>query len=97
MTVTSGPGCLSQVNGRIAGSCENASTPGLAFSGRGGLQVGQDVKRAGQQPPGDGHGGDLPAAAVGELGVGVGEQGAALGGLGGLLQEASAPTVSPAW
>jgi hypothetical protein len=32
MTVESGPGLLSQLNGCVAGACKDASAPGLAFS-----------------------------------------------------------------
>ena len=32
MTLESGPGLLSQLNGRVAGSCKDASAPGRAFS-----------------------------------------------------------------
>jgi hypothetical protein len=31
MTVKSGPGLLRQVNGRVAGSCGNASAPGTGL------------------------------------------------------------------
>jgi hypothetical protein len=45
----SGPGLLSQVNGRIAGSCENASAPGSGLLRcLLGLQLGQDMEAAGQ-------------------------------------------------
>jgi hypothetical protein len=59
----SGPGLLSQVSGRVAGSCENASAPGSGLL-RCWLQLGQDMEAAGQQPPGDRHGGDVAAAAA---------------------------------
>jgi hypothetical protein len=48
----SGPGLLSQVNGRVrvAGSCENASAPGTSLLRcRCFLQLGQDVETAGQR------------------------------------------------
>jgi len=45
------PVALSLGNGRVAGSCKNASAPGRAFL-RCGLQLGQDMERAGQQPSG---------------------------------------------
>jgi hypothetical protein len=72
MTVESGPGLLSQVNGRVAGSSGNTSAPGLAFSsgGGGGLDLLEDVEAAGQQPTGDGHGGDLLASTASQLAVG---------------------------
>src|SRR6266545_5737608 len=84
MTVVSGPGLLSQLNGRIAGSCGNASAPGGDLLGGGLLQLGEDVKAAGQQLAGDCDGGDLPAAAVGDLGVGAGERRLGLGPVGRL-------------
>jgi hypothetical protein len=65
MTVESGPGLLSQLNGRVAGSCKDASAPGrglLRF--RGLFQLGQDVEAAGQQPPSDRGGGDVAAPPV---------------------------------
>ena len=97
MTVESGPGCLSQLNGRVAGSCGNASAPGGGLLGGRLLQLGEDVKAAGQQPPGDRDGGDLPAAPVGDLGVGVGERRLGLGPLGGFPGGSSVPTPNPAW
>src|ERR671911_2987818 len=82
----SGPGLLSQVNGRVAGACGNASAPGTSLL-RCCFQLSQDVEGAGQQPPSDGGGGDVAASAPGQLGVGAGEHGVALGRLGGLLQD----------
>jgi hypothetical protein len=90
MTVKSGPGLLSQLNGRVAGSCKDASAPGSSLL-RCCLQLGQDVETAGQQPAGDGDGGDVAAPAAGQLTVGVGEQWTALGRLGGLLQDPAHP------
>jgi len=49
------------------------------------------VEGAGQQPPGDRGGGDVAAAAAGQLGVGGGEHGVALGRLGGFLQDPADP------
>src|SRR4029450_13485629 len=86
----SGPGLLSQVNGRVAGSCGNASAPGTSLL-RGCLQLSQDVEGAGQQPPSDGGGGDVLASAPGQFTVGAGEHRVALGRLGGLLQDPAYP------
>src|SRR5215218_579352 len=74
MTVESGPGLLSQLNGRVAGSCKNASAPGTSLLRcLLGLQLSQDVEAAGQQPASDRHGGDVGAPAAGQLAIGVGE------------------------
>jgi hypothetical protein len=79
---------FSQLNAVLAGACKDASAPGLAFSsGGGGLDLLEEVATAGQQPPGDRHGGDLGAPAAGQLGVGAGKLRAALGRVGGLLQD----------
>jgi hypothetical protein len=48
MTVKSGPGLLSQLNGRVAGSCKDASAPGSSLL-RCCLQLGQDVEAAGRR------------------------------------------------
>jgi hypothetical protein len=48
-------------------------------------------KRAGQQPAGDRHGGDLGAATVGDPGLGTGERRASPGPLRGLLQHPPRP------
>jgi hypothetical protein len=66
MTASLGPGLLSQVNGRVAGSCGNASAPGTGLL-RCRFQLGQDVEGAGQQPAGDGHGGDVLASTPSQL------------------------------
>ena len=72
MTVESGPGCSVRATAVLQAHAVVTSTPGgLAFSGGGGgLQLIEDVERAGQQPAGDRHGGDLLAPAAGQLGVG---------------------------
>jgi hypothetical protein len=63
----SGPGLRSQVNGGVAGACENASAPGDGLLRWCCLQLLEDVEAAGQQPAGDRGGGDVVAAAVGQL------------------------------
>jgi hypothetical protein len=91
-------GLLSQVNGRVAGSSGTTSAPGLAFSsGRGRLDLLEDVEAAGQQPTGDRHGGDLGASAASQLAVGTGKLRTGLGGVGRPLAGSSAPRTSPAW
>jgi hypothetical protein len=53
MTVSPDPGLLSQVSGRVAGSCEPASPPGISLLRcRCWLQLNEDVEGAGQQPAG---------------------------------------------
>ena len=88
----SGPGLLSQVNGRVTGSCKNASAPSRGLLRcRCCLQLGQDMRGAGQQSAGDRHRGDVLAAAADQLTIGVGEHRVALGRLGGLLQDPPHP------
>jgi hypothetical protein len=92
MTVESGPGLLSQHRRpccRLMQRRERARSSLLRC--RCCLQLGQDVEGTGQQPPGDRHGGDVAAPAAGQLAVGVGEQWAPLGRLGGLLQDPTHP------
>jgi len=92
MTVSPDPGCSVSTGGRVAGACGNASAPGTSLLRcRCRFQLGQDVEGAGQQPPSDRGGCDVVAAAVGQLGVGAGEHGVALGRLGGFLQDPAHP------
>jgi hypothetical protein len=69
----------------------NASAPGDGLLRWCCLQLLEDVEAAGQQPSGDRGGGDVVAAAVGQLAVGAGDHGVALGRLGGLLQDPTHP------
>jgi hypothetical protein len=90
MTVESGPGCSVSPGGRVAGSCGFASAPGLAFSGGGSSWLRIWKLRAGSRRA-IATVAMLLAAAVGQLGVGVGKRRALLGRLGGLLQDPAHP------
>jgi hypothetical protein len=89
MTVKSGPGLLSQLNGRVAGSWGNASAPGrVLLRCLRGLQLSQEMKGAGQQPTGDGGGGDVGCRGGGPAGRRRGRTwGGAWPSGGGLLQD----------
>jgi hypothetical protein len=84
-------GLLNQSFGRGSGACDGASAPGsLTFSG-GGFQLGEHMKAATKKLAGDGHGGDVGAAASGGLGIEASKWRTGLGSLGGLLEHEADP------